>query len=277
MAEKINWTSQEGLNIFGLHWPVEAPKAIIGFLHGLGEHIGRYQEYAQQLNQAGYAVMGHDHPGFGHSEGKRGHISSYEALLDNAEQLVTSMAAYYPDVPLVLYGHSMGGNVLLNYLLSDRKKVQAAIASAPWIDLAFKPSALKVNLGKAVRALLPSLSMKNDLDTNHLSRDPDAVSNYENDPLVHDRITPNTGVFLMDKAEHLNNFRGQIDIPVLLMHGSADQITSFSATQAFADRVAGNLEFKAWEGSYHEIHHDINKQEVMDQVIQWLNKRFKSA
>jgi alpha-beta hydrolase superfamily lysophospholipase len=277
MAEQKFWTSRDGTRIHALHWPTPSPRAVLGFLHGLGEHIGRYEEFARRLNGAGYAVMGHDHPGFGRSEGKRGHIPSYSALLDNVEQLVKTIKETYPQAPVVLYGHSMGGNVLLNYLLSTREKVQAAIGSAPWIDLAFKPSALKVQLGRAIRSLLPALSMKNELDTSHLSRDPKAIQEYEDDPLVHDRITPNTGVFLMDKAEVLSGLRGKIDIPLLLMHGSADQITSFPASEAFVDRVGGDLTFKAWEGSYHELHHDTNKQDVMDYVVEWLHERFKNA
>ena len=252
-------------------------KAAIGIIHGLGEHIERYDELANYLNERNISVLGYDRRGHGQSEGKRGHTPSYQAFLDEIKGLVKQMKQRYPNVPSILYGHSMGGNLLLHFLIQNNNVVDAAIVSAPWIALSFQPSPIKVIGGKLIRKILPSLSIKNELDTKHLSRDMAEVKKYEEDPLVHDRITPNTGSFMLDAAEELNVFSGDWPTPSLLMHGTDDGVLSHDATKAFAERITGDVQFKSWEGGYHELHKDSNKEEVMDYVGKWLAKVLKNV
>jgi len=269
-ANAFSWLTSDGLKIHALHWPHTAPRAVIGFVHGMGEHAARYQEIAVAFQTVGFACLAYDRRGHGRSEGKRGHTPSYAAYLDEVATFVDKMQTLYPDQPCFLYGHSMGGNLVLNTLLSSRIHVTGVIASAPWIELSFKPSPLKVQGAKWIRALLPALSMKNELDPQHLSRDTLAVADYVSDPLVHDKITPNTGVFMLEKAAFLNAYTGTVNVPLLIIHGTADHIIDFGAAKRFAERLDGPVTFKAWEGGYHELHHDICKAEVINYTTQWL-------
>ncbi len=266
----FSWTTPDGLNIHGHHWPVEQAKAVVAFVHGMGEHGARYAPIAKAFAEAEMASMAYDRRGHGRSEGKRGHTISFVAFIEEIKNLISKAKEAYPGLPVFLYGHSMGGNLVLNYLKDEAIEVDGVIASAPWIDLAFKPSPIKLQMGKLVRSLLPGVSMKNDLDPAHISRDPAEVQAYINDPLVHDQITPNTGVFMLNKAEELQAYSGAIKVPLLIMHGTADKVISFDAAKAFSERVSGSVSFKSWEGGYHEIHHDPNKAEVIAFAKDWL-------
>lgn len=276
-ADTFSWQTPDGLNIHALHWKQDDPVAVVGFVHGMGEHIARYDHVAEAFAQEGIAAMGYDRRGHGRSEGQRGHTISYEAFIQEIKTLVEHIKRVYGEKPVYLYGHSMGGNLVLNYLLGEDVKVQGILASAPWIELSFKPSPIKIQGGKLVRSLLPKLSMKNDLDAQHLSRDPAAVQAYENDPQVHDKITPNTGVFMIERADFLNEYSGSIDLPLLIIHGTDDQIISHDAARRFAERLSGPVTFKSWEGGYHELHNDINQEEVIQYTRSWLLDQIKNA
>ncbi|MEM6379754.1 MAG: lysophospholipase, partial [Bacteroidota bacterium] len=234
VASTFSWTTTDGLKIHGHNWAVENPKAAVAFVHGMGEHGARYAPIADAFARAGIASMAYDRRGHGLSEGKRGHTISFAAFMDEVKTLIAQLKEAYPGIPTFLYGHSMGGNLVLNYLKDETVEVNGVIASAPWIDLAFKPSPVKLQLGKLVRSLAPGIKMKNDLTPEHISRDPAEVEAYINDPLVHDQITPNTGVFMLNKAEELQAFSGEIKVPLLIMHGTADQIISYDAAKAFS-------------------------------------------
>ena len=266
----FNWTTSDGLKIHGHHWKVEDAKAAVGFVHGMGEHGARYAHVAAAFAEAGIASMAYDRRGHGQSEGKRGHTISYQAFIDEIKSLVKHLREAYGEIPVFLYGHSMGGNLVLHYLIHEVEGINGVVASAPWIELAFKPSPAKIHGGRIVRSILPALSMKNDLDPAGLSRDPAEVQAYIDDPLVHNRITPNTGVYMLAQADALNAYQGEVQLPLLIMHGTEDRIISFSAAKAFAHRVKGRIEFKAWEGSYHEAHNDLDKEEVIDYAKNWL-------
>lgn len=269
-ADTFSWQTPDGLNIHGLHWKQDNPKAVVGFVHGMGEHAARYEPIAEAYAKEGIACMGYDRQGHGQSDGPRGHIVSYEAIIQEIKTLVSHMRRVYGDKPVFLYGHSMGGNLVLYYLINEEVQVDGVIASSPWIELAFKPSAIKVQGGKLMRSLLPKLSMKNELDPKHISRDPAEVQAYMDDPLVHDKITPNTGVFMLEKAALLNEFSGEISKPLLIIHGTGDQIISFDASKRFAERVSGPVTFQSWEGGYHELHHDLCRAEVVQFTLDWL-------
>jgi alpha-beta hydrolase superfamily lysophospholipase len=269
-ATTFSWRTSDGLNIQGHHWKVDAPIAAVGFVHGMGEHGARYAHVAAAFAEAGIASMAYDRRGHGQSDGERGHTISFEAFIEEIKSLVTQLKRIYPGIPVFLYGHSMGGNLVLNYLIDEKVEVDGVIASAPWIELAFKPSPFKIQMGKLVRSLAPAMKMKNDLNPKHISRDPEMVQAYISDPLVHDKITPNTGVFMLDRASTLQSYAGDIEVPLLIMHGTGDQIISYKAAHAFAERVTGPISFKTWEGGYHEIHNDTNREEVIEYAKEWL-------
>ncbi len=264
-------TSSDGLNFYVKEWSVEKPKAVLALVHGLGEHIDRYDHLAAFFNSNGIAVEGFDHRGHGQSGGKRGHSPSVEAMLGDIDLLLADIGKKYKDVPVFLYGHSMGGNLVLNHTLRKKSNIVGTIATGPWIQLALKPSAFMVGLGKLFRNILPGLTQPNGLDVNHISTDPEEVEKYANDPLVHDKISTALGMGLMDSGNWLNEYKAEPPIPMLIMHGGGDQITSAPASESFALRLGSKVSFKKWDGLYHEIHNEKIQEEIFQYTLDWLN------
>ena len=265
--------NKAGLQLYYNEWPIEHPKAIVAMVHGQGEHIGRYAHLAQWLNQQGIALAGYDQQGFGQSEGKRGHAKDLEAYLQDLADFLLFLKEKYPHTPLFLYGHSMGGNVALNYLLRYSPDfLNGAIITAPWIQLAFKAPKIKVVLGQLLRDIWPALTLPSGLSTHLLSTDPAVVHAYNHDPLVHDKVSAAAGMALLEGAEWLHHYEGTAPCPLLLMHGGADGITSAAATKAFAGRIHGvSVQHIEWPGMYHEIHNEPQQTKVFEQILAFIS------
>lgn len=271
---KINWRfkSKDGLELFAHTFPSpNPPKAVVCLVHGHGEHIERYAHLAEALNQADYTLVGFDLRGHGQSAGKRGHTPSYEMLLNDIDAFLAEVDEYHPDEPHFLYGHSLGGNLVLNYALRRDPNLRGVISTSPWLKLAFEPPAIQISLAKMMDKLFPAFLQSSGLKTADLSRDAAVVRAYEEDPLVHDKISARlfagiheAGLWALDHAQ-------DFPLPLLLMHGSADRITSAEASQEFARKAADKTTFKLWEGFYHETHNEPEKAEVFREIISWLD------
>jgi len=157
----------DGLQLFGQSWqPENQPKAVICLVHGLGEHSGRYVHVANRLTKAGYAIFTFDLRGHGKSEGLLGHTPSYEALMQDISSMLEAANKQFPQIPSFLCGHSLGGNLVLNYVLRRQPHLKGVVATAPWLRLAFEPPVSKIALGKMTNYIWPSFSQKSGLDTN---------------------------------------------------------------------------------------------------------------
>lgn len=264
--------SADGLSLYIADWPVDNPSAVIAIVHGFGDHVNRYPHLAAYFNKAGFAFIGLDQRGHGKSGGKRGHTHGFGNYLEDVHAFLTEVDARYSGIPVFLYGHSMGGNVVLNYILKENPPIRGAIVTSPWILLAFQPPAIKIWLGKLMRSLIPAFTQPNGLRTSDLSRDPEVVSAYEKDPLVHDKVSASAGMSIMDAGADLQQFTGQFPVPLLLMHGSGDQITSFEASKQFAAHAGKNVSFVEWPGYYHEIHNEPEKVQVLNQIENWIKQ-----
>lgn len=273
MGTAFSWKTADNLTIYGIDWPCQQPRAVVGIIHGLGEHVHRYEHVVAHLHRHQIAAIGYDRRGHGRSGGQRGHTVGFEAFLDEIAHLTVEAEERYPNVPLILYGHSMGGNLLLNYILRRHPTIQGAIVSAPHITLAFQPSAVMVGMGKLMKNIFPGFSQANGLDVNQLSRDIAVVNAYKADHLVHNRLTAITGMSMLDGAAFLNAYAGSFPVPLLLMHGSADGITSPAGTQAFAKRIKGNVTLKIWEGCFHEIHNEPEQAQVLNTMTDWIREQ----
>ena len=263
----------DNLQLFGHSWQpdTEAPKASIVLVHGMGEHIMRYDRWAEKFVNEGYAVTGMDHRGHGQSEGKRGHIPSYESLLQDVDMLINKTEEFFPGKPVILYGHSLGGNIVLNHALT-RKNTSRYIVTSPWLRLSFKPSSIKLALAQVMKKILPGLLQPSGLNVGHISHDPEVVEAYKNDPLVHDKISVRMFISVYSRGEWALANAGKIDRSVLLMHGGDDKITSPDASLQFAEKAGKNVELKIWEGMYHELHNEKIKDEVFSYIVDWLDK-----
>ncbi|RMG79156.1 MAG: alpha/beta hydrolase [Bacteroidetes bacterium] len=261
--------SHEGFKVYGKEWSVKSPKAVICLVHGLGEHCNRYNHFAEFFNQNNIGVLAFDLPGHGRTENKPGH-GSLDMFLAEVAQLLAEAKQRYPNVPVFLYGHSMGGNIVLNYTLRRNPVINGVIASGPWIRLPKPPPFLIVFLGRLLSKITPQLVLATELDGTKVSRDPEVVKAYLNDPLVHAKASALMGATMMDAAKWLDNYSGKMPVPTLIMHGDADELTSVEGSRAFAARVSGDVTMKVWPGLYHEIHNEPEKQQVFEYTLNWI-------
>ena len=144
------------------------------------------------------------------------------------------------------------------------------VATGPFLRPAFTPPPAKLALAKAMRLAVPA--MTNELDPNGLSRDAGVVRSYVSDPLVHNKVSVRAGLDILEAGEWAIAHAGEFSLPSLLTHGALDSIASLKGTQDFASRVPGDCTLKVWDGLYHEIHNEPEKQEVLDFVIGWLDR-----
>ena len=270
------WKSADGLEMFAQSWePDETPRAVVCLVHGLGEHSGRYAHVGKAFVEAGFVLTGFDVRGHGKSGGPRGHTPSYDALMDDIDLFIHLVAGRYPGLPRFLYGHSLGGNFVINFALRCRPELVGVIATGPWLKLAFQPASSKVMLGKIMNNILPGFSQASGLDTRALSHDPEVVNAYENDPLVHDKISARLFLNVFESGLWALDHAAEIPLPLLLMHGGADRIISLEASRQFAASAGDKVTLRIWDGLYHEIHNEPEQGEVFTVMIDWMNTQLK--
>lgn len=247
-----------------------AERAMIILVHGLGEHAGRYAGWAGRFNAHGVTIHAFDLPGHGMTPGRRGVVPSPERLYDTIDQIIVESAATHPGVPLFIYGHSLGGGLTLHYLVRRRPSLTGAIVTSPWVTLTNAPPPFKVMLARAAGRLFPGLTQPAGLRTNDLSRDPEVVDAYRNDPLVHGKISAGLYLWMTAAAGETLAGAGELTLPLLLLHGRNDLITSPSGSVLVAG-AAPNATIKLWDDGYHELHNDPLKDEHFAFIIEWMD------
>jgi len=271
---EFQFKTNDGSILYAREWqPENELRGVICLVHGLGEHSGRYAYLAMVLTQEGYTLLTYDQRGHGQSLGQRGHVPSYESLLDDIDSFGRECSRRFPNLPLFLYGHSLGGNLVLNYVLRRKSKFVGVIATSPWLRLAFEPSVLKVKLALVMNKLWPSFSQSNGLDPSALSHDITVVDAYRVDPFVHDQISARLFIAVYQAGLWAIENAALFDRPLLLMHGGGDHITSAEATKQFAKQVQQDCTLKIWEGLYHELHNELEKEEIMIYLTNWLKSK----
>lgn len=268
----IKRRTEDGYNLYFQWWTPEQTKAVICLVHGLGEHSSRYQNFAKLLLEQGFAVIAVDLHGHGQTDGKRGYAVAYEVLMNDIALLVKAASFRFPDVPQFLYGHSMGGNLVTNYVLRNSVDIKGVIISAPWLQLAQRPPFIQLVLAYMMGYIAPKFSQSNGIDINALSHDPDVIAAYKDDPLVHDQITVGLFKELYQAGKWALKHASSLSIPALIMHGTDDLITSYKASKKFADRAADVCTFKQWPGYYHEIHNEPQGEKVIKYAVEWANQ-----
>ncbi len=265
-----NWKTSDGTSIYAKTWTPDGVKGVVCMVHGLGEHINRYEHVAAFFNEKGFVFMGNDHYGHGKSGGSRGHTPSYEALLQEVDTLIQHAQQQYPNKPIFLYGHSMGGNIVLNYLFKRKPQVNGVISTAPAIIIPNPPPAILVAIGRLMRHIFPKFSQPNGLILDGISRDKTVVEKYKKDPLVHNKVSSELGLSLLETGDWLISKPQKTPIPLLLMHGTADILTSPKGTTTLAERTEGEVTLKLWKDFFHEIHNEKEQQEVFNFIWNWV-------
>jgi len=270
---EYKWKGNNGIMLYGQSWmPDQQPSAVINYIHGFKDHSGRFQKWATRFTQNGYGVIAVDLRGHGYSEGRRGYAKSFHSYIDDVGTLLHNSLKLFPGSLHVLYGHSLGGNLVANYLISIKDLPHAAIIASPWFTLTISPSWFKIAMAQVLRYILPSVLVKSDLDVQYLSRDPAVAGEYIHDPLVHNLIRPKLFIEIEQNGLKASRSIYKINIPLLVMHGTADNICSFKQTRSFVMNAGTLTTFKAWPDAFHELHNDLPEKEVFKYVLGWLDK-----
>jgi len=272
MKEYTSILSKDGLKIATFSNHFKSDKGVIIITHGMGEHSMRYLEMVDFYTNEGYTVISFDIRGHGLSEGKRGHTPGFEFLMDDIERVYTQVMKDYPSLPIFLFGHSMGGNLVLNFLLRKPNSICGAIVTGAYLKLGFEPPKWKIILAKLSSSIWPTLSQPTELELDALSRNKEVIRKYENDELVHDRITSAFFINVHFAGRYVIDNANEIKTPLLVMHGMEDRLTSPKGSQEFASNAGENVHLKMWDGLYHELHNEPEKQEVFHYEMDWMNK-----
>jgi alpha-beta hydrolase superfamily lysophospholipase len=274
---ELNLQTGDGLHIYAQEWvPDGDPKGVVCLVHGLGEHSGRYAHLGEYLATNAFVLNTFDLRGHGKSEGQRGHSPSLEVIYDDFTLFLEHARDLHPNQPLFLYGHSLGGMLVLNYAIREAPSLNAIISTSPILRPAFEPPAWKITLGRLMYRIMPTLAMSNELDREALSRDHEVVDAYNADPLVHDRISSRLAIDMLDGGLLLLDNAQQLRIPTLLVHGVEDRICSAPASQEFAQKAGDICTLKLWEGLYHETHNEPEKEDVVKFTLAWINEQLNS-
>ncbi len=266
---KINETTEQGL--YYRDWLADGPKAAVMLVHGLGEHCCRYEHLASALISAGFSLYAMDLPAHGNSAGERGHIDSFDIFQDAIGTLHQRMRSDSEGIPHFILGHSMGGLLAGRYLLDHQADFSGALLSAPAIKSPQEPPAWQVALIKAIAKLFPKAKMLQ-LDASGVSRDPEVVSRYMQDPLISkDKLSAHFLVEMTNTMDELLSRAGEVNVPIRIMHGTADVMTAPSGSQAFYDACQSQeKELKFYEGLYHEIFNEPEQNEIIAECVTWM-------
>ncbi len=277
MRTEFDWKAKDGLNIYAQAWePESAPKAVICLVHGLGEHSGRYVHVAETLNQGGYAVMASDLRGHGKTGGKRGHSPTFEAFMDDMAVLLDEAARRYADLPCFLWGHSLGGVLVTNYVLRRKPELAGVVITSPGLRTSISNQKAKIQFAKLAGKILPEMSMPTGLEAKLISRDPAVVERYVNDPLVHGVATLAMAKYTIEAIPWAYAHASEWALPVLLMHGDADEVAYVSGSEDLAKQIKQDCTLKIWPGLWHETHNEPEKEQVLAYVLGWLDSQLSN-
>lgn len=190
IQENFKWKSASGLELSGSLWkPKLKAKAVVVLVHGFGEHCHRYIPYFRLFEKSAISFFAYDQMGHGTSEGKRGVISSYSHLLDDVQTCLNKAKELFPEIPVFVYGHSMGGNIAANFLIQRKPEIAGSIITSPWLNLTKAKGTFVEKLVSFFSIIMPNVTVNSDLDVNHISSLNNEVEAYENDPLNHGKIS----------------------------------------------------------------------------------------
>jgi alpha-beta hydrolase superfamily lysophospholipase len=269
--KEYNFEGAAGIKLYAQSWtPEEKARALVVITHGHGEHSGRYQHVGEALAARGFCVVALDLRGHGRSGGPRGFIKSWGDFRQDLDRLIEMLKPDYGDMPMFLYGHSIGGTLALDYVLLDSNKYRGVIASAPSLGKPNIPAFL-FTISKILSKIVPGFSMATQLDQTALSRDPEVVRAYREDPLVHSVGTARFGTELLKTSEYIQAHAVELKIPLLIIHGAQDRLLNPTDSQRFFSNV--KLEDKTFielPDGYHEPHNDLEKDVVIKRIGDWI-------
>ena len=250
------------------------PRGTILLTHGMGEHSGRYYHVIRQLNATGVRVVAWDLRGHGHSEGARGDVRHYDVLVDDLLEIWNLPETQGAGGPVYLYGHSLGGQITLNFTVRHRPQAAGLIITSPWLRLAFRPPLWKVALAHLTARVWPRFTQDTELSPTRLSRDLEFLMAMPDQNLVHHRMSARMYRALTAGATRAEHEAARLSYPILLVHGSRDPVTCVTATEEFYRALKSrDKSLIIVPEALHETHNDLCREAVLSQITAWLDAR----
>lgn len=273
---ETSYTTHDGLKLYLQAWMPESPKASLLLAHGLGEHSGRYAPLVERLVESGIAVFTFDGRGHGKSvDGKPdAFFTSYRDYLEDIDRLYEKVVGYFPGIPSFLFGHSMGGGLMAAYVIDYQSKAKGVILSSPAIKEVEGTSKLLIAVSGLISKWLPKLKALK-LDATQISRIPTEVQAYLSDPLNYIQPIPaRTAHEVYQMMQSIQSKAASFELPVLVVHGTADGLTNPKGSELFMEKSQSeDKTLKLFPGGYHELIHDIDSEETIQTVVEWIEKR----
>ncbi|WP_137723116.1 alpha/beta hydrolase [Prescottella subtropica] len=272
---EADFTGVRGTRIVYDVWrPDGPPTGTLLLVHGIGEHARRYDHVIERLVGLGLVVYAPDHRGHGRSGGKRIELHDWTDFGADLHHLAGIAAAENPGLPRFVLGHSMGGAIALTYALDHPGELTGLILSAPAVVVTTDKPKIVIALGKLVGRVAPNVPVET-LDATAVSRDPAVVAAYESDPLVHHgKVTAGIARGLLTAAESFPARLPSLTVPTLVLHGTADRLVDVSGSRMISARAGStDLTLKLYDGLYHEVFNEPERETVIGDVVDWLTPR----
>ncbi|NQV41972.1 MAG: alpha/beta hydrolase [Candidatus Marinimicrobia bacterium] len=272
IPSEATFTTADNFDIFEQTWPCKDAKGVVLITHGIAEHSGRYAHVAQSLVEAGYTAVGFDLRGHGKSSGKRNYINSFQDYLNDLQEVLNRTRSSHPDLPLFLFGHSMGGGIVTLFTIERNPDVKGVLLSGPSVKVSDDISPFLQKISGVISAILPKLPVVK-LDSSDISKDPEVVNAYDEDPLNYrGGVLARTGSELLKATKTITARSQVIDLPILIMHGDTDKLSDVSGSEMlYANVSSTDKTLKIYKGLYHEILNEPEQDQVKADIINWLN------
>lgn len=262
-----------GVRLAWLRWDADEPVALVVIVHGLGDHAGRYGPVAAALVARGFSVFAHDHRGHGRSPGLRGHAAFGQLFID-LERAVAFASSGAADLPVFLWGHSLGGLITIRYLQLLSPAVEGAVITAPWLKTLAPVPAWKRRLASVLDRVTPWLALSTGTRPELLMRDPERIRAFEQDPLVHSRISPRLYHGSLDAQRKALDRPDLLRLPTLFLVPEADPLVDPAVTLSFAESIPdGDVRVIPLPGLLHEPHNEPERGDVFLAAGDWLDRR----
>jgi alpha-beta hydrolase superfamily lysophospholipase len=265
----------DGLQLHTQTWePAASPEATVVLVHGYAEHCGRYGHVAKQLVTEGATVCAYDQRGYGRSDGRRAYVDSFGDYLDDLALILDHVSADQADRPLFLFGHSLGGLVVLKYVLDRKPAVRGLMLSAPAIEINPDLAPLLRSFAQVLGRIAPTLPTTRS-PQGAISRDPEVVEEAQQDPLnYHGRVLARTGAEMLRAGNDVQDRLDGLQTPFVVFHGTADQLANPEWSRRLYERAAAmDKTFHLYDGLYHETFNEPERETVLSDLSSWLRTR----
>ena len=260
--------------VYDVWTPDTAPRAVVVLSHGLGEHARRYDHVAQRFGEAGLVTYALDHRGHGRSGGKRVLLRDISEYTGDFDILVAIAKKEHPGCTCILLGHSMGGGIVFAYGVERPDNYDLMVLSGPAVAAQAAVPPLLAFTAKTLGAIAPGLPVQ-ELDSSAISRDSAVVAAYDSDPLVHHGKVP-AGIAraLLLVGETMPQRAAALTAPLLIVHGVDDRLICIDGSRELVECVgSSDVELKEYPGLYHEVFNEPERDQVLDDVVSWINAR----